>query len=390
MRFVGGTPAPRLSSGTISRADRDRPHAPVLLDRDRRSRVRTPPSASARAARTRCRPPARARAAARGRRGSASRASRPRCPSRVRAWSRPRRRTDRAAAPPTSRRRPAAPRLRPVRARVRDADAQPIPARRRASTERRIESLRGGFTRTAWLGGAHHGVSREASRSHPRSQANARARRRTRRSQLRVCIRGRERLRGWRASAATPTLLHALPRASQESCCTSAFPPTTKLQTVGLLIWRLRKVFQEQPREYEVLVYDDGSTDATAETLAPYHKVMPLTRPRWHARRLRERRRRALPRGVAPHALSAPRRRDRAPGRLHRPARAPARAHQALRRRRGHRRRRAARRRADRAAARAHAAPRRAVGRCVRSCRWPACAIRSARCASIASPSSAT
>jgi glycosyltransferase involved in cell wall biosynthesis len=26
-----------------------------------------------------------------------------------------------------------------------------------------------------------------------------------------------------------------------------------------------------------VLVYDDGSTDATAETLEPYHKVMPLT-----------------------------------------------------------------------------------------------------------------
>ncbi len=54
-------------------------------------------------------------------------------------------------------------------------------------------------------------------------------------------------------------------------------PAYNESATLGLLLWRLRKVFQEQPREYEVLVYDDGSTDATAELLEPYHQVMPLT-----------------------------------------------------------------------------------------------------------------
>ncbi len=54
-------------------------------------------------------------------------------------------------------------------------------------------------------------------------------------------------------------------------------PAYNEAPTIGLLLWRLRKVFQEQPREYEVLVFDDGSTDATTETLEPYHKVMPLT-----------------------------------------------------------------------------------------------------------------
>ena len=47
--------------------------------------------------------------------------------------------------------------------------------------------------------------------------------------------------------------------------------------TVGLLLWKIRQVFTEFSREYQLVVADDGSTDATAEVLAPYARVLPLT-----------------------------------------------------------------------------------------------------------------
>ena len=54
-------------------------------------------------------------------------------------------------------------------------------------------------------------------------------------------------------------------------------PVYNEAPTIGVLLWRIRQVFQEFPREYQVLVYDDGSSDATAETLEPYSRVLPLT-----------------------------------------------------------------------------------------------------------------
>jgi hypothetical protein len=39
----------------------------------------------------------------------------------------------------------------------------------------------------------------------------------------------------------------------------------------------IRQVFTVHPREYHLLVADDASTDASAEVLEPYTKVLPLT-----------------------------------------------------------------------------------------------------------------
>src|SRR6185295_3156733 len=53
-------------------------------------------------------------------------------------------------------------------------------------------------------------------------------------------------------------------------------PSYNEAPTIGLLLWKIRQVFAGFPREYQLLVLDDGSDDSTAEVLERYTRVLPL------------------------------------------------------------------------------------------------------------------
>lgn len=54
--------------------------------------------------------------------------------------------------------------------------------------------------------------------------------------------------------------------------------------TIGVLLWKLRKVMAEFGRDYEIVALNDASTDHTAETLDRYKHVLPLRLVRSEAR----------------------------------------------------------------------------------------------------------
>ena len=54
-------------------------------------------------------------------------------------------------------------------------------------------------------------------------------------------------------------------------------PSQNNAATVGLLLWKVQQVLAAFPREYHLLVADDGSTDHTQEILSSYGQVLPMS-----------------------------------------------------------------------------------------------------------------
>jgi hypothetical protein len=54
-------------------------------------------------------------------------------------------------------------------------------------------------------------------------------------------------------------------------------PAHNEERTIGVLLWKIRQVLADFPRDYQILVANDGSSDDTDEVLGPYQRVLPLT-----------------------------------------------------------------------------------------------------------------
>ncbi|MGH7458826.1 MAG: glycosyltransferase [Longimicrobiaceae bacterium] len=64
-----------------------------------------------------------------------------------------------------------------------------------------------------------------------------------------------------------------------------AIPAHDEAGTIGVLLWKVRRVMGSFGRDYQLIVLDDGSSDDTSSVLAPYTGVLPLTLLRHATRR---------------------------------------------------------------------------------------------------------
>ncbi len=54
-------------------------------------------------------------------------------------------------------------------------------------------------------------------------------------------------------------------------------PAHNEASTVGVLLWKVRRVLGEFDRDYRIVVHDDGSSDDTQAVLERYRRAVPLT-----------------------------------------------------------------------------------------------------------------
>lgn len=54
-------------------------------------------------------------------------------------------------------------------------------------------------------------------------------------------------------------------------------PAHDEAATIGVVLWKTRKVLNEFRRDFRLVVHDDASTDDTADVLARYARSLPLT-----------------------------------------------------------------------------------------------------------------
>lgn len=54
-------------------------------------------------------------------------------------------------------------------------------------------------------------------------------------------------------------------------------PAHNEAATVGVLMWKVRRVLGEFGRDYRIVVHDDASTDGTGDVLTRYRRSLPLT-----------------------------------------------------------------------------------------------------------------
>jgi glycosyltransferase involved in cell wall biosynthesis len=62
-------------------------------------------------------------------------------------------------------------------------------------------------------------------------------------------------------------------------------PTHNEATTIGVILWKTRKVLDEFDRPFHVVVHDDASTDDTADVLERYKRTLPLTMLRSEQRR---------------------------------------------------------------------------------------------------------